>query len=647
MVTVNRYSKNPILSPNIKNSWEEEATFNGCVIKEKDKYFMVYRAMSASQFYYGKDIELSSIGFAESKDGINFNARRLFITPEYKWEQFGCEDPRVTKYENKFYIFYTALADFPHTPEGIKIGVVVTKDFKKVEAVHQVTNFNSKAMTLFPSPVFNKMAAILTVNSDYPPAKIAVAYFDKEEQLWSQEYWKQWQNSMERYVIPLQRRIEDHIEIGAPPIKTDKGWLLIYSYMRNYLKPPRICGIEAVLLDIDNPVRIIGRTTEPLLVPETKYELYGKVPDVIFPSGALLEKDTLNIYYGAADTTCCLAQVNINDLLDDLIVENKNNFFIKQEDQLKLKRYDKNPIIKPKPENSWESKYTLNPGAIYLNNKVHILYRAMGEDSTSVLGYASSKDGFRIDTRLTEPVYVPREDFEKKLKPGNSGCEDPRITKLGSKLYMCYTAFDARNPTHIALTSISVKDFTEKKWNWSKAKIISVPDRSDKNACLLSEKIKKHFVFFHRIGGCIWIDYVDDLNFGQDRWVGGKIILSPRTDKWDSKKIGIAGPPVKTKDGWLLIYHGLSIYDNKYRLGAVLLELENPDNVLCRLDYPILEPDVDCENKGVRPGTVFSCGTVVINDKLFVYYGGADEVTCVATIEVQKLLKEIKKYSLV
>jgi beta-1,2-mannobiose phosphorylase / 1,2-beta-oligomannan phosphorylase len=646
MVSVDRYPKNPILSPDLENKWEQEAAFNSSVIKEKNTYHMVYRAMSASQVYYDKNIELSSIGYANSKNGINFENRRQFITPEYKWSQFGCEDPRVTKFNDSYYIFYTAVSNYPATAEGIKIGVVKTKDFKKIEAEHQVTNFNSKAMALFPEKIFNRMAAVLTVNTDKPPAKIALAYFDKEEQIWSPEYWDQWYKALDRYVIPLQRKIEDQVEVGSQPVKTDKGWLLVYSYMRNYLNPPRICGIEAVLLDLKNPIKVIGRTTEPLLVPEAKYEMYGKVPDVIFPSGALVEGENLHIYYGAADTVCCLAQVNLNDLLEEMIVENKVNYFIHREKHLKLKRYNGNPIISPIKENSWESKYTFNPTAIYLDNKVHLLYRAMGEDSVSVLGYAQSKDGFKINKRFGEPIYVPRQDFEKKQRPGNSGCEDPRITKLGDKLYMCYTAFDAKSPTHIALTSIKAEDFINHKWDWDLPQIISVPDRSDKNACLLSEKIRDNFVFFHRIGGCIWVDYIEDLNFGKDEWVGGRIIMSPRTDKWDSRKIGIAGPPIKTDDGWLLIFHALSIYDDKYRLGVALLDLNSPDSVLCRLDYPILEPEAEYEKKGFRPGTVFSCGNVVIKDQLIVYYGGADQVTCAASCDIKKLVREVKKYTL-
>jgi len=123
----------------------------------------------------------------------------------------------------------------------------------------------------------------------------------------------------------------------------------------------------------------------------------------------------------------------------------------------------------------------------------------------------------------------------------------------------------------------------------------------------------------------------------------GKIVLKPRPDKWDSLKIGIGPVPIETKSGWILIYHGLSNFDNKYRLGAALLSLDDPTRIISRLEYPILEPVENYENIGLRKGTVFSCGAVVLFDKIFLYYGGADQFISVASIEVEKLLNELKK----
>jgi len=640
MIKAKRYQENPILTPNEERRWEAVAVFNGSVVKEGEKYHLVYRAISFPQRYFAKNnIELSSIGYAKSSDGITFEDRKLFIAPEYKWEQFGCEDPRMTKLGDKYFIFYTALSDFPHTSSGIKIGVAITKDFSKTEEKHQVTHFNSKAMALFPEKIGGRIGAILTVGTDRPPARIALAFFDKEEEIWSKDYWRNWLSSLEKYTLPLQKKKEDHLEVGAPPIKTEAGWLLIYCHIKNYFSPPPVFEIKAVLLDPENPLKIIGKTTQPLLIPKEEYERFGKVPNVIFPSGALIEKGVLSIYYGAADTVLCLAQLEIEGLLQEISPMRRKKSTSGGLKKVTLERPSENPILKPISEHGWESKYVFNPAAVYENGKVHIIYRAMGEDQTSVLGYASSKNGVKITERLPEPIYIPREDFEKKRKLGYSGCEDPRITRIGNKFYICYTAHDGDDPTKIALSSINVSDFSEKKWNWSKPKIISCPERNDKNACVMSEKINGQYVFFHRIGGCIWIDFVNDLSFEKGNWLGGKLLMCPNPKGWDSEKIGIASPPIKTEEGWLLIYHALSRQDRKYRLGAVLLDLKNPDKIISKLDYPILEPEAEYEKRGLRPNTVFSCGSVVIKNKLFVYYGAADQVACVASTDLDKLIK--------
>ena len=175
-------------------------------------------------------------------------------------------------------------------------------------------------------------------------------------------------------------------------------------------------------------------------------------------------------------------------------------------------RYINNPIISPRPEFDWEAKATFNPVAIYEDGRFHIVYRAMSRDDTSVFGYASSKDGVHIDERLLTPIYVPRANFEKKLHPGNSGCEDPRITKLGDTLYMFYTAFDGFTP-RVAYTSIKVDDFLNKKWNWEFPRVVTPPGIDDKDSCLLSKKINGKFVIFHRMEHCICINLEDDLNF--------------------------------------------------------------------------------------------------------------------------------------
>lgn len=318
---IDRSDKNPILIPNKNQSWEAEAVFNGCPIKKGKKVFLLYRAMSLPHYQTttGTELSVSNIGVAESKDGVTFYSRQRFIIPEYSWERFGCEDPRVTKLDKQYYIFYTALSIYPPTAEGVKVGLAISKDLKTVREKHLVTPFNAKAMSLFPERIGGKIWAVLTVHTDKPPAKICLTSFNNENELWSEEYWNKWHPDFKKSALPLQRKPQDHVEAGAPPIKTKDGWLLIYSYIRNYFSPQRrLFSIEVVLLDFKNPLKIIARTNLPILVPEEYYERVGNVPNVIFPSGAMVKDDLIYLYYGAADTTVSLAFISIPNLLEKL-----------------------------------------------------------------------------------------------------------------------------------------------------------------------------------------------------------------------------------------------------------------------------------------------------------------------------------------
>lgn len=641
MVTTKRSKDNPLFYPTKDNSWEAEAAFNGSLVKDGPVYTMVYRALSVEHLFQDKRLKLSTIGAAESRDGIHFRKRRQLIIPVEKWEKYGCEDPRITKFEGKYYIFYTALGNWPPNADGIKVAVGITSNLDHIEERHLVTPFNAKAMGLFPERISGKIGVVLTANTDRPPAKICLALLDSIEQLWDEKFWNQWYKEIDKHFIPIYHTESDHLEVGAAPVKTPDGWVLVFCYIENYFNNDRIFRIDAVLLDNDNPQKLIGQTLDPLLVPEEQYEIYGMVPNVIFPSGALLDEGQFFIYYSACDTSICRASITLNDLLDELKHNPTVNPHHKRPEM--MARFEGNPILSPIKEHAWESKYTFNAGAILVDNKVHILYRAMGDDDTSVLGYARSDDGLHIDERLDHPVYVPREGFEWKHHPGFSGCEDPRLTRIEDTIYMCYTAYDGINPPRIALTTIKVNDFVQKNWAWTKPKLISAPGMDNKDSCIVAGKIDGKYVVFHRLPPCIWIDFVSDLEFDDNHWLGGHQLMGPRVNSWDNLKIGLNGPPEKTEDGWLLIYHGVSREDMKYRMGAALLDLNNPMRVLARLHNPILEPLTNYENEGYRTGTVFSCGQVIKDGVLFIYYGGADKYEAVATTPLENILKALKK----
>ena len=646
MVKFNRSEKNPILEPNDKNKWEERAAFNPSVVSNGKKYHLLYRAISKPQKRQGFELEISSIGCADGTSYDSFKNRRELFEPEFYWESFGCEDPRVTKLDDKYYIFYTALSTYPFSADGIKVGLAITKDFKKIEEKHLVTSFNSKAMALFPEKINGKFAAILTVDTDNPPAKVALAFFDEESDIWNQAKWEGWYSDLTSNIIPLLRSKDDHLEVGSQPIKTDKGWLVIYCYIKNYFSNDKVFTIEAVLLDLKNPFKIVGRTKEPLLVPEKPYELNGNISNIIFPSGALVKDNELLVYYGATDTTSCVASCDLNKLLDEMAIpEEKGELFVKSKNlSIGFERYVGNPIIKPIVESPWENRATFNPAAIYLDNKVHILYRAFSFKNKSVVGYASSKDGIHIDERFPEPIYVPRKIFEKRAAPGLwCGCEDARLTRIDDNIYMTYTAFNGRVP-RVALSTISVFDFINKKWNWSEPVAISSPCFDDKNACFLPEKIDGKFVIFHRPENYIGLNFVENLDGLENNWLDRSFaLIKPRADKWDNKKIGISAPPIKLKEGWLLLYHGVSDPGHIYKVGALLLDLADPRKVLFRTDVPLIEPEMDYELFGDVPNVVFPCGAVAIKDEIFLYYGGGDSVVGVAKMKIKEILKQLSK----
>lgn len=319
---------------------------------------------------------------------------------------------------------------------------------------------------------------------------------------------------------------------------------------------------------------------------------------------------------------------------------------------LNAKKFKENPIIKPDTKNSWESKATFNPGAIEKDGKVHLLYRAIGDDDASVLGYALSDDGLNVRERLVQPAFFQKKDpkdtsvYKIPYSSGggwNGGCEDPRLTLIDNVVYLLYTAFDGWGSLRIALTSIGLGDFLNKEWRWKKPALISPPGEIHKNWVIFPEKINGQFAILHSISPKILIDYFDNLDeFDDDDYVKTYYSNVMRKRGWDNWIRGAAAPPIKTDYGWLLLYHAMTSKDpNKYKLGAMILDKNNPTKILYRSKQPILEPEERYENEGFKAGVVYCCGAVVKDKKLFIYYGGADKVTCVATVQLDSFLKKL------
>lgn len=638
MFVVRRHPENPLLAPKREQPWQALATFNPSVIKNPDGSLrMYYRALTNPAPIIAPFAPQSTIGLAESTDGVHFHFERQVIAPKEAWEAFGCEDPRAVVLDGTTYLTYTALSGYPFGPSNIKAAIAISTDGEHFDERHLVTPFNAKAFTLFPEKIHGEYYALITVHSDFtkehPRPTIGIAHVPRIEDFWNEDFWNEWYTNLDRHALPnLRRTDEDHVEVGASPLLTEHGWLLIYSYVQHYYdESKRIFGIEALLLDADDPQKISGRSY-PFLVPEEIYERYGLIKNIVFPTSVVRNGDMLDIYYGAADTTCAKATVRLRDVCTS-IDNSVPPVFV---------RAPENPILSPKKENAFEAKLVFNPAALDIGGFVHILYRAMSTDNTSTVGYARSSDGIHIDERFPVPIYGPREDFEMKLrKPdGNSGCEDPRIVVIDDRIYMTYTAYDGVQVPRGAITSIAVEDFLAQKFDrWEKPFLVTPEQVDDKDLALLPERIDGNFMLYHRIDGRICADILPDTvsGTGVKRCIE---ILGPREGMWDAAKVGTAAPPLKVPGGWLMLYHGVS-RRGRYRVGAALLD-EAGTTVLSRTADPIFEPQESYETEGEVKNVVFPCGAIIRDDTLYMYYGGGDTVIGVATTSVSRILAALQ-----
>src|SRR3989344_1821754 len=491
MFVVKRSEHNPILTPTPEHAFENFAVLNGNPIKIGSLINILYRAQTFPEKFENGSFSMSTVCKAVSKDGIYFRNKEVFIFPENSWERYGCEDPRVTKIDRKYFIFYTALSAYPlNLASGIKVGLAISKDFKSITEKHLITPFNAKAMTLFPEKINGKYVTLLTVNPDILPTQIALAEFENIEQIWSEDYWKKWYKELDRHIFMPGDNI-DRIEIGSCPIKTKEGLLLVCCRIQNHAAPKRVIAIEAVLLDLKDPKKIIGKTRGALLVPEEKYEKEGLQSNIIFPSGVIIAGDKLNIYYGATDTTIAVASVDLSRLLQSMKFPYE---------EIGFERSSHSSLLYPRNDKSWEKKAIFNPAAILIDDKISILYRAMSDDNTSVIGYAESPDGITIKYQSDKPIYTPRESFEeKRVAGGNSGCEDPRLTQIGNTIYMYYVAYNGVTPPSVAQTHISKGDFKKRKWKWTKPVLVTADGVDDKDGCLHPEKVADKYFLFHRV----------------------------------------------------------------------------------------------------------------------------------------------------
>jgi len=298
MIKLTRYPQNPILVPDAKIWWKAKAVFNPGVVKDKGKIHLLYRW-----------------GYAYSQDGINFQDNRtpVFGPKESNpYERMGCEDPRIVKLGERFFIVYCAASLYPQktsvspfatspAPWRIRTALVATQNFQHFRRYGIIIpHQDSKDGTLFPEKINNQYALLYRV---YPNIRLAFS-----------SNLRHWSASQE--IIKIRKTKWDNWKIGAgaPPLKTPYGWLLFYHGVDR----KKVYRLGIIVLDLQHPERIIYRSKFPIFEPETPYEKQGLVNNVVFTCGAIEMEKEYYIYYGAGDRVIGLATIAKEAVLKEI-----------------------------------------------------------------------------------------------------------------------------------------------------------------------------------------------------------------------------------------------------------------------------------------------------------------------------------------
>ena len=293
---------NPIIEPRPGLDWEVDGTFNPAAVAVGNTTHLLYRAADQNR--------VSRLGYARSNDGgrISFRSSDPVLEGTFEWEEFGCEDPRVTPIDGTYYITYTAFSR-----QGPRIALASTKDFAHFEKHGLVgPDRDDKDCVLFPGRVNGKVMMLHRLDS-----KIQIAHFDSLESLSnSQEFWSQYVTRYDDLELIRSKYPWEELKVGVgpPPVRTERGWLVIY----HGVSAQRIYRAGAILLDLDEPAKILARSKTPILEPEREFEKRGIIPNVVFPEGAVIQNGDLLVYYGGADRVSCMAKAPLDVFLDDL-----------------------------------------------------------------------------------------------------------------------------------------------------------------------------------------------------------------------------------------------------------------------------------------------------------------------------------------
>ena len=333
--------------------------------------------------------------------------------------------------------------------------------------------------------------------------------------------------------------------------------------------------------------------------------------------------------------------------------------------EFELKRYDGNPILAPNPDNQWENLCVLNPAVVYdeKNKKFVMVYRAGGDEIEHHirLGLATSDDGLHFTRHGNEPI------FDVDENDADGGCvEDPRIVEIDGYYYMTYAsrayapgrywlpieerkaesywmrAHEASEPWFLRTNeTLSYLAQTTDFVHYKRLGRITDAREDDRDVVIFPRKINGRFYRISRpvLDGdrSMWISDSDDLM----EWDTREKLYSGQ-EEWENGRLGAGCPPIETPDGWLLIYHGVNKDDCCYRVGLMLLDLENPRKILARSKNFVLQPETDYEKSGLYLGCVFPTGAVVKDGTLYVYYGCADKYVAVATADMKEVMEYMK-----
>lgn len=293
-----RYEENPLVTRE-DIPFRCNTVFNGSPVMFNGEYLILMR-VEGQQGYSFFTLARSNKGFVYKVD------EKPVMLPVKtgkfeKYEKRGIEDPRITFLNGTYYILYTAYSGY-----GPRIAIAKTEDFEDFERIALISEPGNKDGVLFPEKI-NGMYARLDRPIGNDIGSIWISY---SEDL---VHW-----GLHKPVVTPRPGYWDSYRLGAsaPPIKTDRGWLEIFHGVRMVSSGP-IYHAGTVLLDLEDPSKIISRSNEPILSPREDYERIGDVNNVVFACGAIVEEDgTIKVFYGAADTSICMAIGNLDELLE-------------------------------------------------------------------------------------------------------------------------------------------------------------------------------------------------------------------------------------------------------------------------------------------------------------------------------------------